>query len=206
MDEHKELCGSRTEECENCKRRILVKDLEDHVASGCQTPVKTNGKIGQDRSKNRMPERLIGGHDDIRAIPRGFGFPLHAQFHPYPYSDDETRNPYLPGSRTYDVLNNDSPKVSSSVRKTIQKNSTPTNFSTTASTRNISQMNRFHVSNAQRSINVKSKIEDTKPFIPPERRVEQKKASNVPQRTNYESSDSDSDSSDGMEGRLYYTT
>ena len=196
MEEHKESCGSRTEECDNCKRRILVKDLENHLAAGCQMPAKTNGKVDQTQGKHRMPEKLIGGPDIVRDVSRGFGFPFHPQFQPNPYSDERMHNPYFPGAQTY--LNNDSPKIPRTVQRTTQKQSTPAS-SLTSSPKSISQKNRSLVSDEQRSITKTSREVYWKPAVPIERKMEQKRTSAVPKRTSYRMYSSDSDS-EAMEG------
>lgn len=95
-------------------RRILVKEMEDHIASGCQTPVKTSTKMGQDPGKTRMPERLIGDPSDIRTAPRFLGFPLHPNFQAtYSTFNGEIRNPYFPD---FDHVSNYSTNVSSVVQ------------------------------------------------------------------------------------------
>lgn len=107
MGEHEESCGSRTDECENCKRRIMLKDLEDHIASGCKTPPRENGKREQGPDKIKKPERLIGGQPTTAV----YGFPFHPQFQPNPYPNEGTVNPYFPRTKTYDLLNNDSSQL-----------------------------------------------------------------------------------------------
>ncbi|XP_028400581.1 TRAF-type zinc finger domain-containing protein 1-like [Dendronephthya gigantea] len=99
MGEHEEACGSRTDECENCKRRILLKDLEDHIASGCETPHKENDKSTQDPGGIGKPERLIGGGNERWSATGGYGFPFHPQFQPNFYTNEET-------TKTSDLLNN----------------------------------------------------------------------------------------------------
>ena len=179
MEEHKESCGSRTEECDNCKRRILVKDLENHLAAGCEMPAKTNGKVDQPQGKYRMPEKLIGGPDYVRDAPRGFGFSFHRNFQPNPYSNERMQNPYFPSAQTY--LNNDSPKIPRTVQRTTQKQPTPSS-SLTSSPKNISQINRSLVSNEQRSISKTSSDLNSKPDVPIDRRMEQKRAIAVPKK------------------------
>jgi hypothetical protein len=189
MDEHRESCGSRTEECDNCKRRILVKDLENHLAAGCEMPAKTTG---QDEGKRGMPEKLIGSPDDLR--PRGLGFPFHPQFQPYPYSDEKVENPYFPSAQTYS--NNDSPKLP----RTLPKKSTPAS-SLTSSPKSISQRNKSLGSGGQRFNAMNSRAETWKPSVSFERRMEQKRPSASPKTTAYTMSSSDSDSTDeAMEG------
>lgn len=45
MTSHVEYCGSRTEKCDVCDRFIQVKDLSEHVNTGCQyPPIKEESK------------------------------------------------------------------------------------------------------------------------------------------------------------------
>ena len=44
MASHVEYCGSRTEKCDTCDRFIQMKDLTEHVNTGCQYPVKEESK------------------------------------------------------------------------------------------------------------------------------------------------------------------
>ena len=185
MSEHKESCGSRTEECDNCKRRILVKDMEAHLASGCQTAVKTNGKTERETNMNRMPERLVGGQNER---PRGFGFPVHPQFS---YVNEEAFNPYTPEFKTSDFLNNETPRVTRTVRRTIQHNG--------ASLTTLPQRNMLLNPDRQSNFNAKPKVENKNANVYAEEPMEQKKANDPPQRGRYGISDSDSD--DEMKGR-----
>ena len=177
-----------------------MKDLEDHVASGCQTPVKTNGKIGQDESKNRMPQKLIGGPDDVRANP-GFGFTFHPNFQPYPYSQEKVRNPYFPSPQTFDRPKYEAPKIP---KRTVQAKSITTNSTTASSPKNKSQKNKPQDSDRQSPVDLKSRGASRKPIVQRgETKVEQKKAIILPQRGRYGMSCSDSDSDDGMEGKWF---
>ncbi|ELR19783.1 ubiquitin fusion degradation protein, putative [Acanthamoeba castellanii str. Neff] len=38
LDEHQEYCGTRTEECEKCRRCIMYKDLPQHIGTDCGYP------------------------------------------------------------------------------------------------------------------------------------------------------------------------
>ena len=44
LTSHVEYCGSRTEKCEMCDRYVQKKDLELHLQTGCQYPVKEEKK------------------------------------------------------------------------------------------------------------------------------------------------------------------
>ena len=45
MTSHVEYCGSRTEKCDTCDRFVQMKDLTEHVNTGCQyPPVKEESK------------------------------------------------------------------------------------------------------------------------------------------------------------------
>ena len=200
ISEHQESCGSRTEECENCQRRILVKDFENHIASGCKTPVKTNAKTGLNNRNQQMPTRLIGSNNE-RSVPRGFGFPFHPQFQPYnPLAKDEGVDPSS-GYKTYDYLNNDAPRNSRPIRHMIQNRFTPESPLNTFST---SQERRSENSFKDSSVGVESKRSEKRmPVFRNERRFEERKVEELPQRSRSGISSSDSDSSDDtMAGKI----
>lgn len=199
IEEHKESCGSRTEECENCKRRILVKDLEGHISSGCQTPVKANGNVRPPHSKHKVPERLIGDQDIIMGGNDGLGFSFHPQFKPlYPYTNEGFFNPYFPptDSRTFEHLN-DSPRVSSPSPSKM----TSTNFSTPSSQKRSSPFvnKRPQNSEKQSSSDVKPRGQTRNMYS--EASPEQMKGSDFRERPYNKhrilSSDSDSDTMEG---------
>ena len=195
MSEHEESCGSRTEECDNCKRRILVKDMEGHLASGCQTAVKTNGKTERDPGLSRnVPERLIGGRS---GQPRGFGFAVHPQFS-YAYTNDERFNPYVPECKTSDFLNHDTPRVTPALRRAIQGTSpNPGILNPMPPSRN----RLLNPEARQSSYTAKPKVENRKANEHVEKHLVQKKADEPRQKERSGIYDSDSDNA--MEGKYY---
>ena len=60
-----EYCGSRTEKCDICDRYIQKKDLEAHIDTGCQYPLKEEKKPAPSKRPDdfisEMPVRLL--HD-----------------------------------------------------------------------------------------------------------------------------------------------
>lgn len=64
---HVDYCGSRTEKCEICDRYIQKRDIERHVETGCQYPVK--------EEKKSIPWPSKGPDNVFSEIPVGM---LHA--------------------------------------------------------------------------------------------------------------------------------
>lgn len=59
LSSHVEYCGSRTEKCDTCNRFIQKKDLEKHIETGCQYPVR-------EESKKTLPETPEESYLDLQ--------------------------------------------------------------------------------------------------------------------------------------------
>ena len=47
-EEHTESCGSRTDFCELCNQRVLLRDMQDHLVNKCQKKLGENSGFGHD--------------------------------------------------------------------------------------------------------------------------------------------------------------
>ena len=93
-----EYCGSRTEKCDTCDRYIQKKDLEKHIETGCQYPVKEESKKTPPQTPEESYLDLQGGMlDAMGSAESPEGFPGLAKFFP----------PDMPGLHVFQqILNN----------------------------------------------------------------------------------------------------
>ena len=91
LTSHVEYCGSRTEKCEICDRYVQKKDIELHLETGCQYPVK--------EEKKSIPSK---GPDNLFSeIPVGMLHAMGLMGSSETSSEMENFFPFAPGMREF---------------------------------------------------------------------------------------------------------
>lgn len=97
MTSHVEYCGSRTEKCDTCDRFIQMKDLTEHVNTGCQyPPVKEESK--------KLPSNPP--HDFFSEMPVGMLHAMGLIDSSVSSTDTDYFHPFLAGVREFGQIIN----------------------------------------------------------------------------------------------------
>ena len=92
MSSHVEYCGSRTEKCDICDKFIQMKDLTEHVNTGCQyPPIKEESKkLPSNLPPDFFSEMPVGMlhamgliDSSVSGTDTDYFHPLHAAMHEF---------------------------------------------------------------------------------------------------------------------------